>query len=46
MLVDLWTEEMIDVIPRVTLFVDKGNSVDGVWIRDGHSMGLVGIYKR
>lgn len=27
MLVDLWTEEMIDVIPRVTLFVDKGNSV-------------------
>ena len=27
MLIDLWTEEMKDAIPRVTLFVDKGNSV-------------------
>ena len=27
MLIDLWTEEMSDAIPRATLFVDKGNSV-------------------
>jgi len=26
-LIDLWTEEIYDAIPRVTLFVDKGNSV-------------------
>lgn len=24
---DLWTEEMDDAIPRVTLFVEKGSSV-------------------
>jgi len=27
MLIDLWIEEMNDAIPRVALFVDKGNSV-------------------
>ena len=27
MLVDLWTEDMSDAIPRATLFMDKGNSV-------------------
>ena len=27
MLIDLWTEEMSDAIPRVTLFMDKGSSV-------------------
>jgi hypothetical protein len=27
MLVDLWTEDMTDAIPRATLFMDKGNSV-------------------
>jgi hypothetical protein len=27
MLIDLWTEEMNDAIPRATLFVDKGSSV-------------------
>jgi hypothetical protein len=27
MLIDLWTEEMPDAIPRGTLFTDKGNSV-------------------
>jgi hypothetical protein len=27
MLIDLWTEEMSDAIPRATLFMDKGSSV-------------------
>jgi hypothetical protein len=27
MLIDLWTEEMPDAIPRASLFMDKGNSV-------------------
>ena len=27
MLIDLWTEEMSDAIPHVTLFMDKGSSV-------------------
>jgi hypothetical protein len=26
-MIDLWTEGMNNVIPRVTLFVDKGKSV-------------------
>ena len=27
MMTDLWTEEMSNAIPCVTLFVDKGNNV-------------------
>jgi hypothetical protein len=27
MLIELWTEEMTDAIPRVALFADKGNNV-------------------
>jgi hypothetical protein len=27
MLIDLWTEEMSNAIPRVALFMDKGNSI-------------------
>lgn len=27
MLIDLWTEDMNDAIPRATLFMDKGNSI-------------------
>jgi hypothetical protein len=27
MLIDLWTEDMNDAIPRATLFMDRGNSI-------------------
>ena len=43
MLVDLWTEEMNDAIPRAMLFVDKGNSMIVYGLETGTAWVLVFI---
>ena len=41
MLIDLWTEEMCDAIPRGTVFMDRGNTVMVYGLETGKACVLV-----